>query len=252
MRPGFNAMTRFAIFGLAVLSAALGTHHPAAARSAAQAAQAAGPSVVLVVARSAGVVRSGSGFIIASDTFHSTVVTAYHVVAGAGDVTVVLEDNINEQYHAQVAHPDALRDAAILTIRTGGRKTLPVVADAATPLGTDVEVTGYPGQVAIEWSEVAGQHTIARRSDVSRTLRTGKVVGFRPIEDRIFFDAPINHGDSGAPIIDVANGAVVGMTEGNLIEARGLDKVLSGSNRGLAISGLSSTIRKWHLQKRAS
>jgi serine protease Do len=135
----------------------------------------------------------GSGFIVDAD---GTIVTNNHVVDGATSIKVTLDDGT--EFPAKLVGHDAKNDLAVLKIKAD--KPLPTVkwgdSDKLMP-GDQVLAIGNP--FGIGTTVTAG--IVSARG---RDLNSG------PFDDFIQIDAPINHGNSGGPLVDVA-GNVVGI-----------------------------------------
>ena len=135
----------------------------------------------------------GSGFIIAAD---GTIVTNNHVIDGALSIKVTLDDGTETP--AKLIGRDAENDLAVLKIESG--KPLPTVRWGDSDklvLGDQVLAIGNPFGVG---TTVTAGIVSAR----GRDLDSG------PFDDFIQIDAPINHGNSGGPLVNV-NGDVVGI-----------------------------------------
>lgn len=135
----------------------------------------------------------GSGFIIGADGY---VVTNNHVVDGAGNITVTLEDNT--QLPATLIGRDAKTDLALLKVKTD--KTLPYLefgdSDQAQ-VGDWVIAVGNP-------FGLGGTVTTGIVSARGRNIHSG------PYDDFIQTDAAINRGNSGGPMFNT-DGRVVGI-----------------------------------------
>ena len=139
-------------------------------------------------------VRSlGSGFIIDAD---GLVVTNDHVIEGADEITVVLEDG--SRHPATVRGRDAKTDLALLEIEAG--RPLPTVSwgdSEAARVGDWVVAVGNP-------FGLGGTVTVGIVSARGRDIQSG------PFDDFIQIDAPINRGNSGGPLFDT-RGRVIGV-----------------------------------------
>ncbi|MBZ9676608.1 DegQ family serine endoprotease [Mesorhizobium sp. ES1-1] len=135
----------------------------------------------------------GSGFIIASD---GIIVTNNHVVDGATSIKVTLDDGT--VLPAKLVGRDAKNDLAVLKINSD--KSLPTVKwGDSDKLMTGDQVLAIGNPFGIGTTVTAG--IVSARG---RDLHSG------PFDDFIQIDAPINHGNSGGPLVD-ANGNVVGI-----------------------------------------
>ncbi|MCW8845194.1 MAG: DegQ family serine endoprotease [Gammaproteobacteria bacterium] len=135
----------------------------------------------------------GSGFIIDSEGY---VVTNNHVIEGAEQVEVVLEDGTT--LPARVVGTDPRSDLAVLKVESD--KPLPSVAfgdsDAAR-VGEWVVAIGNP-------FGLGGTATAGIISARGRDIQSG------PYDDYLQIDAPINRGNSGGPVFDTG-GRVIGI-----------------------------------------
>jgi serine protease Do len=135
----------------------------------------------------------GSGFIIDAS---GLVVTNNHVIDGADEITVTLQDNT--VLKAKVLGRDESGDIALLQVKT--EKQLPAVqfgdSDAAR-VGDWVVAIGNP-------FGLGGSVTAGIVSARGRDIRQG------PYDDFIQTDASINRGNSGGPLFNM-DGQVIGM-----------------------------------------
>ncbi len=135
----------------------------------------------------------GSGFIVDPSGF---IVTNYHVVDGAREVTVRLSDGT--QHKAQVKGTDEKTDLALLKIDAG--KALSYVQfgnSDAVRVGDWVLAVGNP-------FGLGGTVTAGIVSARGREIQSG------PYDDYLQVDAPINRGNSGGPLFD-STGKVIGV-----------------------------------------
>lgn len=148
------------------------------------------PSVVLV--RTAH--ELGSGVIVADS---GLILTANHVVSGGGVVTVTFADGTTSS--ATVAGADQKLDVAELVPAKLPQVVVPATVGGGADVGASVVAIGNP--LGLTDSVSAGVI-----SGLDRTADTdhGKFSGL------IQFDASVNPGSSGGPLVD-ANGDVVGI-----------------------------------------
>jgi serine protease Do len=135
----------------------------------------------------------GSGFIVSSD---GIIVTNNHVIDNAIDIKVTLDDGT--ELPAKLLGADPKSDLAVLKIAAG--KPLATIAwgdSDALKLGDQILAIGNP--FGIGTTVTAG--IVSARG---RDLHSG------PYDDFIQIDAPINHGNSGGPLVD-HSGNVVGI-----------------------------------------
>ena len=135
----------------------------------------------------------GSGFIIDPS---GIVVTNNHVIKGAESITVTLQDNT--VLKARVIGHDDRTDLAVLQVHTD--RKLPAVRfgdSDKSRVGDWVLAIGNP-------FGLSGTVTAGIVSSRGRDIQQG------PYDDFIQTDAPINKGNSGGPLFDMA-GAVIGI-----------------------------------------
>jgi serine protease Do len=135
----------------------------------------------------------GSGFIIDPS---GVIVTNNHVIDGAYDITVTLQDN--QVLKAKLIAASPVADLAVLQVHAG--KPLPSVAfgDSDTlRVGQPVVAIGNP-------LGLGGSVSAGIVSALNRDLMSS------PYDDYIQTDAAINHGNSGGPLFNL-DGKVIGV-----------------------------------------
>ena len=166
------------------------------------------PAVVNVVASSDQGEGEGTGFIVRSD---GIVVTNFHVVEGASEVTVVTSDEDPISYDARVVGGDMEADLAILDIDATDLPTVPLGNSADLRLGQQVVAIGYAlgleGGPSVTTGVVS---SLTRRIVVPDANCLECEERRRVYAEVIQTDAAINPGNSGGPLVNLA-GEVVGI-----------------------------------------
>ena len=135
----------------------------------------------------------GSGFIIDPS---GLVVTNHHVIAGAFEIVVTLNDGT--QLDAELVGTDAKTDLALLEVEAAGTLPYATFGDSdTTRVGDWVLAIGNP-------FGLGGTATTGIVSARGRDIQSG------PFDDFLQIDAPINKGNSGGPLFDVT-GQVIGV-----------------------------------------
>jgi S1-C subfamily serine protease len=164
--------------------------------------QAALPSLVTIHTRRAskeGAERgTGAGVVISSE---GSVLTALHVVEGASSVQVTFSDGTEST--ATVQEEDASSDIAVLTPHRLPQVVVPAVMGGGVQVGDPVFALGHP--LGLVHSLSAGV--------VSALDRSIRVKNDQTLEGLIQFDAAVNPGNSGGPLLNKA-GQVVGIVTG--------------------------------------
>ena len=148
----------------------------------------------------------GSGVIV--DAGKGYVLTNYHVIKGAQEITVTLRDG--RYFSATVVGKDPEVDLAVLRIKADGLSALPFGDSSTLEVGDFVVAIGNP----------FGLGQTVTSGIVSALGRTG--LGIEGYEDFIQTDASINPGNSGGALVDLSghlvgiNTAIVGPGEGNV------------------------------------
>jgi len=147
---------------------------------------------VVLITTSKGSLGSGT---IVTDT--GTILTANHVVSGGGDLTVVFADGTRAP--AKVASKSPKTDTATLTPLKLPEVVVPAALGGGVAVGSDVVAMGNP--LGLQDSTTSGIV-----SGLNRTSKTsaGSIKGL------IQFDAAVNPGSSGGPLLD-DQGLVVGV-----------------------------------------
>jgi S1-C subfamily serine protease len=140
----------------------------------------------------------GAGVII--DT-QGDILTALHVVRGASQIKLTFFDGTTSS--ASIRTADAADDIAVLTAAQLPRVVAPVVLGSSPQVGDPVFAVGNP--LGLEASLSAGV--------VSGLDRTFTVTNGRTLSGMIQFDAAVNPGNSGGPLLNT-EGQVIGIVTG--------------------------------------
>jgi S1-C subfamily serine protease len=170
----------------------------AAPAEATTAYQAIGPSLVTVTALrpGSGSVETGlgSGVVINAG---GAVLTAFHVVDGAAQIQVAFADGTRAAARVAGAQPE--HDVAVLAVDRLPDVVVPAVMAGPPPVGDTVFAVGNP--LGLQRSLTSG---VVSASDRSIAGPHG------PLDGLIQFDAAVNPGNSGGPLLNRA-GQVVGI-----------------------------------------
>lgn len=139
----------------------------------------------------------GTGFIADAQ---GSIVTANHVVAGAESIEVIFADGTRAQAVVENVFPE--RDIAVLSADASPSVIVPAVLGGGVRVGDEVYAVGNPLGLASSMSAgiVSGlgrEIPVSEENDVA-------------LEGLIQFDAAVNPGNSGGPLLD-RNGRVVGV-----------------------------------------
>ena len=140
---------------------------------------------------------SGTGFVWSKQ---GHIVTNYHVIYGAGSVTVTLADRTDLKAKVVGADPD--HDLAVLQIQAPESALQPVTIGSSHSLRVGQKVLAIGNPFGLDHTLTTGV--------VSALGRTIKSMSNRTIEGVIQTDAAINPGNSGGPLLDSA-GRLIGV-----------------------------------------
>ena len=152
----------------------------------------------------------GSGVIVSSDGY---VVTNHHVIAGAGDIQLVLADG--RRFRARVRGADPDSDLAVLKADAEGLPAITLGDPDSIRVGNVVLAIGNP----------FGFGNTVTLGIVSALGRSH--LGINRFEDFIQTDAAINPGNSGGALVD---------TSGNLIGINSMIFSQSGGSMGIGFA----------------
>jgi S1-C subfamily serine protease len=155
-------------------------------------------------------IQQGSGFVTSVNS-QQVVVTNFHVVEGASNITVTFADG--DSYTAELIGSDPNADLAILKIASmpSGIPSLKLVSSSTLDVGDPVVAVGSP-------YGLSGTLTAGIVSSLGRTITVSDEI---TIADMIQTSTAINPGNSGGPLINYA-GEVVGITTAAVSDSQGL------------------------------
>lgn len=154
----------------------------------------------------------GSGF-VSNSTGQFVIITNYHVVDGASNITVTFADG--DAYSSEVVGSDPYADLAVLTSNApqDEYKPLSIANSSALSVGDPVLAIGTP-------YGLAGTVTSGIVSALGRTITESTTNGY-VIADCIQTTTPINPGNSGGPLLNY-EGEVVGITTAIVSDSQGI------------------------------
>jgi 2-alkenal reductase len=174
-----------------------------------QIAAAATPGVVSILAtsetssgfpsESSEAVSQGSGFVL-DRAGH--IVTSQHVIQSATKIHVSFADGT--KVHATVVSSDRLLDLAVLSVPVPAAKLHPLTLGSSADLRVGDTVVAIGSPFGYDQSVSVGVVSGLHRQVVAPN-------GFR-IPNAVQTDAPINHGNSGGPVLD-GRGRVIGVSD---------------------------------------
>jgi len=159
------------------------------------------PSVVSIKATGSGPgsgTASGTGVIVNAD---GAILTAYHVIEGAGSVEVTFADGTSSEAIVVAEAPEM--DIAVLMPSQLPAVVVPAVLGASRGLSVGDEVVAIGNQLGL-----AGSTTSGVVSGLNRSIAGGD--DSPDLKGLIQFDAAVNPGSSGGPLVNV-RGETVGI-----------------------------------------
>jgi S1-C subfamily serine protease len=142
----------------------------------------------------------GTGVIVNAD---GSILTAHHVVANATSIKVIFADGTEADAEIKTAEPE--HDIAVLTTNAKPQVIVPAVLGGGVQIGDETFAVGNP--LGLISSMSAGVVSGLNRS-IPISVGEGGEEGI--LEGLIQFDAAVNPGNSGGPLLN-RNGQVVGI-----------------------------------------
>lgn len=182
------------------------------------------PSVVQVTARASGEPSSGAGVIV-DEMAH--ILTSLHIIDGATGITVRFADGTTSPVEIVATLPD--RDIAVIRALAPPDQFKPATMGnpGSLSIGDPAFVIGHP-------FGLTGSLSTGVISGLDRSMSAPSLA--QPITGLIQFDAAVNAGSSGGPLVD-QRGDVVGIVTG-LVNPAG--KVFSGVGFAVTIDAASA------------
>lgn len=149
----------------------------------------------------------GSGFILTEDGY---IATNNHVVEGADEINVMLEDGT--KYPAEIIGTDSLTDLAVIKIEAKGLVPMEIGDSDLMRVGDSVIAIGTPAGI-----EFAGTVTDGIVSAINRNVEVQSSSGSKKTMTLMQTNAAINPGNSGGPLIN-NKGQVIGINTLKLTE----------------------------------
>jgi S1-C subfamily serine protease len=150
----------------------------------------------------------GSGLIVASGPWGSQILTVEHVIHGARDLRATIGDRRKVKAHTIAA--DEKNDLALVATDTPNLTVAPLGSSRGLEAGLAIGVAGYPIPDAFE-DEGLGTAT---------SVFFGRISSVR--HDALELDVPIIPGESGGPVFDADDGAVIGLAESRFDEEKAI------------------------------
>ena len=169
---------------------------------------------------------SGSGFILTDDGY---IVTNYHVVEGATELTVTTHDGT--EYSAELKGKDATNDVAVLKVEGENMPAVTLGSSHDLVIGDMVAAIGNP------LGKLAATQTIGYVSGINREVATGGVTTISMIQT----DAAINPGNSGGPLFNMY-GQVIGITTAKYSGTTGSGASIEGVGFAIPIDDVMGII----------
>jgi S1-C subfamily serine protease len=150
----------------------------------------------------------GSGVIVDSGAWGSQILTVQHVIADASHLHVTVGER--RLLPARVTASDKKADLALVEVTAPNLPAAVLGTSRGIEPGEPIGVAGYPIPDAFE-DEGLG---------VATSVYAGRVSSLR--KDALELDLPVIPGESGGPVFDVANGAVIALAESRFDEEKAI------------------------------
>ena len=188
------------------------------------------PSVVRIDIETAEGGGNGSGFVVDKA---GTVVTNYHVIAGASKATVVFPDKSSAPVLG-ILKLEPKKDIAVLKIEYPADKLKPIKL-AANPPRKGESVIAFGAPLGLSWTATEGIVSAIRSRDELRAL------GIEQEGTWIQTSTPISPGNSGGPLVNY-EGEVVAANTMVLTKGQNLNFAISATDIDAAVKSKSTTL----------
>ena len=182
-----------------------------------QVAEQASPAVVLIRATGSTAVQYGTGFFIRSDGY---LLTNYHVVENTKSIQITLYPG-DVKKTARLVGYDKDLDLALLHVKGSDFPTVKIGDSGSAAVGDKAVVIGNPSGEKCAWTVTEGIIS-AKRAFRQETGKETKMIQT---------DAPVNHGNSGGPLLN-DRGEVIGVISQKILDS---DNKTTLEGIGLAI-----------------
>jgi S1-C subfamily serine protease len=151
----------------------------------------------------------GTGFVVASGTWGTRILTDAHVVADSHNLVARIGDKKSAPAHV-IATSNEDDDVAIVETAIPNSTVAELGTSRAVEPGSAIGVLGYPIPDAFE----------DERLGTTVSLYTGRIASVR--RGALELDVPIIPGESGGPVFDAQTGKVIGIAESRFDEERAI------------------------------
>lgn len=159
-------------------------------------------SVVVVTAKTGTGISTGTGVILSNNGY---IITNYHVIDGSDNVTVQLY-NENMAVKAEVVGFHEEDDVAVIKVNRTDLRAATFAKSSDVRYGEKIYAVGTPEGTEFRWSVTQGIVSCPSRELFEYNSDGTLAYKINVVQ----IDAPVNHGNSGGPIINV-RGEVVGI-----------------------------------------
>ncbi|HEV3155716.1 MAG TPA: trypsin-like peptidase domain-containing protein [Candidatus Baltobacteraceae bacterium] len=150
----------------------------------------------------------GSGVIVASGSWGTQFLTVAHVVQGARNLHVRIEDR--REFPARVVVREEKEDLALVEASVPNLAVAHLGSSNDLRLGQAIGMAGYPLPDAFTDEQLG----------VSLSVFSGRIAGLNT--DALELDLPIIPGESGGPVFDARTAEVVGLAQSRFDEERAI------------------------------
>ncbi len=170
-------------------------------------------AVIYVSASTTSGSSTGTGFIYKKDDGKGYIITNYHVVSGASDITILFSDDIEAE--AEYLGGDQYADIAVLTIDDKFVKDVAEIGDSTkVNVGDTVFTIGAP--MGLEYKGTVTKGILSGKDrKVSVSLSNSRSNDW--VMNVMQTDAAINPGNSGGPLCNI-NGEVIGVNSLKIVK----------------------------------
>ena len=174
-----------------------------------------------------GSASTGTGFVVQENKNVTYIVTNHHVAVADDPISVSILLNSDTVINASVVASDENRDLAVLKVSYPlGMKPLKL-KNGTVEKGDAIFAIGFPGAADIFTNSIAmNREDSTITNGIISAIRNVKITEFGNEVEIIQISAPINHGNSGGPVLD-QHGNVIGISTYSVSDSQGINGAIS-------------------------
>jgi len=201
-----------------------------------------GAVVFIISADEQGNTSGCTGAVVESNQSTSTILTAAHCVIQMSRFSVVLHEDVGHPYRASVVRAGSINGTDLAFLRVGVGNQPVLKTGGSVEVGANIVIIGYP-RAAL--SNLKKRGILTPRQDA--TTISSVVPRNGPYPQTIDYAQVTDHGDSGAPVIELECGCIVGVVHGQYDPQEGKSDYAMGPDEVQRFASIAPEIALGHV-----